>query len=435
MAHTYLLSAGDRFVNLIQFTGFLGSIVAASCIAKVFGLSFRGQAIAALVCASLPNGRFCKRRERRDDCLLSLWLAAMVLFAARRQVVFLALALALALGTKATAYLFAPPVLLIAWIAPAKTRRIDWSAAGILAASVLLLDGPQYIRNFQLSGSIMGFDSAFADGSFRWRNETLGWRPTASNLMRNVSDQLGARGDTWNTGVFRTVLKLHQILGIDPQDPATTWKWTAYGPPRNANHEADANNRWHLLLLFAALAAAGYRKERIWIIYGSGLAAAFLLFCFYLKWQPFFSRLELPLFILATPLIANAVAALRPALLPFAVCLFLFDGTRHPLLDNWTRPLRGPDNLRVEPRELQYFNDMTQWHNRDFYFSEAGRIAATGCEIVGIDSNQNQLEYPLQALLLERNPRIRFVHVNVNNPSRRYGREIDPQPCAIVYIR
>lgn len=65
----------------------------------------------------------------------------------------------------------------------------------------------------------------------------------------------------------------------------------------------------------------------------------------------------------------------------------------------------------------------------------ARTIADTGCETVAIDINRNQLEYPVMALLKEKDPRIRFVHVNVNNPSRRYLRPNDPQPRATIELR
>ncbi len=163
MAHTYLLSGGDRFVNLVQFTGFAGSIVGVSSIAQALGLSIRDQSIAALVCATLPNA-ILQASGAKNDALLTLWLVTAVYFAARRQVLFLALALGLALGTKATAYLFAPPMLLAVWLMTRKESHVKWSSAGMIAAGVLLLNGPQFIRNYQLSGSILGFDSAFGDG-------------------------------------------------------------------------------------------------------------------------------------------------------------------------------------------------------------------------------------------------------------------------------
>lgn len=430
MAQTCLISGGDRFVNLIQWTGFAGSVIAVSLIAQEMRLNLRGQLFAALACATLPNA-ILQASGAKNDCLLSLWLGAALYFALRRSLVFLALALGLALGTKATAYLFAPPLLIAAWIISKRNWPHLRTEAAAIAAGVLLLNAPQYLRNFQLSGSILGYDSAFADGSFRWRNETLGWKATASNLLRNVSDQLGGRSEAMNQRVYNAVVKIHAALGIDPQDPSTTWKYTRYATPRNANQEADANNRWHLLLMAAAVLAAAFRRQKPWLTYAAGLAAAPLAFCFYLKWQPFFSRLELPLFILAAPLLASLLAALRPAVLPLLLCLFLVDGTRHPLLHNWTRPLRGPR----PPRDLAYFNDMSQFHNRDFELAEVARIAATGCTLVGIDINQSQLEYPVQALLLEKNPRIRFTHINVHNPSRRYQNPDAAPPCATIYLR
>jgi hypothetical protein len=97
--------------------------------------------------------------------------------------------------------------------------------------------------------------------------------------------------------------------------------------------------------------------------------------------------------------------------------------------------LRGQASVLTEERDLQYFNDMTQWNNRDFYFAAANHIAATGCESVGIDITLNQLEYPLQALLLERNRQVRFVHANVTNASRRYILPNDPPPCTVFQLR
>lgn len=435
MLHTYLLSGGDRFVNLIQFAGFIGSMAGVSCIAGALGLNRRAQIVSALVCATLPNG-ILQASGAKNDWLLTLWLAAMVYFILREDALFASTALALALGTKATAYLFAPPLAFAAWLAITGPRRVRMRNLAVAALAVILLNGPQYYRNYRLSGSVLGFDSAQGDGLFRWRNEAFGWKQTLSNLIRNSSEQLGARSETWNAGVYTAVLRLHRVLGIDPQDPATTWRFSQFGPPKNANHEADANNRWHLLLLLVAIAAAVFGAiERRWLRYAIGPAAGFLIFCFYLKWQPFLARLELPLFVLAAPLMARLLAGSQAVVVQILVCVFLVDGSRLPLLENWTRPLRGPASLFREPRDLQYFNDMTQWNNRGLYIDAVDRIAATGCSTVGIDITQNQLEYPFQALLIQRNPSVRFVHVGVRNASARYASAADPQPCAVFQVR
>ena len=260
MLHTYAISGGDRFINLVAFAAFLGSIVGVSSLAGALGLKGRGQAMAALFCATLPAG-ILQASGAKNDWLVALWLISLAVFLLRRDAPFAALALALAIATKATAYLFAPPLILALcwWLRRADGGRLRLGSAARTAAAmalaVLVVNGPQYVRNLQLSGSPLGYDSAQGDGMFRWRNEHPGWESTVSNALRNLSEQLGARSPRWNQAVYGAVVRAHAALGIDPQDPATTWRWSRFDPPRNANHEANANNRWHLAWLAAAARA------------------------------------------------------------------------------------------------------------------------------------------------------------------------------------
>jgi hypothetical protein len=436
MLHTYVLSGGDHFINLVAFAAFLGSVVGVSAVAGALGLGSKGQAFAALACATLPNG-ILQASGAKNDWLLALWLVCLVYFVARRDAPFSGLAAGLALATKATAYLFAPPlvagVLLWTWM---EHRRVPWlRMAAFLAGGVLIVNAPQYIRNLRLSGSPLGYDSAHGDGFFRWRNEHPGWKSTVSNLLRNTSEQLGARSPRWNQAVFDAVVRIHRALGIDPQDPDSTWRWAEYVPPINAkNHEANANNRWYLLLVVLAAAFVAIRPSRPWTLYAAALLAAALLFCFYLKWQPYLARLELPLFVLAAPLAAYLLTRLRPKLLAVLICAFLVNNARPALFENWTRPLKGPNSLWVTSRDGNYFSDMVQWNKGVSYLPAVELTARSGCETVGIDISQNPLEYPFQALLRERNPGVRFVHTGVENASLRYAPQDSPQPCAVLCL-
>ncbi len=281
----------------------------------------------------------------------------------------------------------------------------------------------------------MGADSAFGDRRYRWPNESFGWKQTASNALRNASEQLGARSDAWNRGVYNFVLWAHRLLGIDPNDPATTWPGAVYGPPQNANHEADAPNRLHLAILLAVACLLAWRairgRDRERAAYALSLAFGFLAFCAYLKWQPFMARLFLPLFVIGAPL----VSSIRPLWIQAALCILLLDGARRPALENWVRPLKGPHSVLTTPREAQYFADMVQWRDDwPAYGASAAEIERSGCNTIGIDAANFQLEYPLEALLRERNPHIRFEHTGVENASRRYRQPVNSPPCAVVCL-
>jgi hypothetical protein len=432
MLHTFVLSGGDRWINLLTAGAYVLAIAGVAAVAKEMGLGARGQAFAAFFCATLPNG-ILQASSAKNDWLLAVWIVCAVYFALRREGVWLALAVGLALGTKATAYLFLPPILASVFVVKRYNGRELARMAALIAAGVLLIDGPQFARNWQLSGNPLGYDSAQGDGAYQWRNEHPGWRSMVSNALRHGTEQLGARSPRWNSAVFSASLDAHRALGLDPQDRGTTWPGTVYGPPRNANHEADANNRWHLLLAIAALlfGLLTRRRDLLWLC--AGLTAAFLLFCFYLKWQPFMVRLELPLFVVAAIPAASLLESMRPSMLGAAVCVFLALNARLPLVENWTRPLKGPASVFRIDRDTRYFADMSQWNNEASYVEAVERTARSGCLRVGIDINDNQLEYPFQALLRERLPGVWFEHAGVENASARYYREA-PHPCAVLCL-
>jgi hypothetical protein len=429
MLQTYVLSGGDHFINLVQWFGCLTSVVAVAAIAKEFGADLRGQLLAALFCATLPNG-ILQATGAKNDYVLAAWLACAAYFLLRKDPIFAGLAIGLALGTKATAYLFAPCLILAVAIPGWKWWRVNLKSIALIALCALAPNIPQYARNVNLSGSPLGFDSAQGDGKFRWQNDRFGWRATVSNILRHSTEQLGARSDRWNQKLFDGVVSFHRKLGLDVNDPATTWVWTKYEPPRNANHETNAPNRWHLAILAACFVLMPWRNARLFL-YLCGLIAGFVLFCGYLKWQPYMARMFLPLFVLACP----AVSVIRPRILQFALVVLLLDTAKPYLFENWVRPLKGPHSiLRTSPDD-QYFNDLHAWNMQARTLEEVDAAARSGCNLIGIDINELQIEYPFEALLRERNPQVQFVHVNVMNQSKKYEKPDQSKPCCVVKLQ
>lgn len=427
MLHTWLLSGGDRLVNLVQWFGCAGSVTVAWLLAGELGASRMGQWLAAVFVATLPNG-VLQASGAKNDYLLTLWLLCAVFFAARRDWWFLGIAVGLALLTKATAYLFLPVALL------PLLSLMPWRAIGSVALIGFTINAPQYWRNFDLSGSVIGFDSAHGDGKYRWQNQRFGVRETVSNVVRHASEQLGGRSDAWNQRVYQAVERIHGALAMDLNDPATTWPEARFTAPRNANHEANAHNRWHLLLGIVSFAIALVRREWKMAIVLGCLFGGFVLFAAYLKWQPFMQRLLLPLFALAGPAVGVVLGRWRALFIGMALCLFLLNGTRPYLFENWTRRLRGPGNVLVTSRLDQYFNDTVQFGVLQPYLAVIEEAKRHSCRSFAIDMSRFELEYPFQAHLLATDASSEFAHANVTNASRRFGAPSNRQPCAVVCL-
>lgn len=338
MLHLYVIAGSDHLINLVQWLASAIAILAVSVVARRFGAGPRGQAIAALFCATLPSGILASSGAK-NDYVLAMWMIVAICFAFELastssfiNASYLGAAVGLALLTKATAYLFLPwliaGILIVRW-RPVPRRGL--LAALLAAGCALVINAAHYVRNYELSGSVMGFDSAQADGVFRWRNETFGWKQTVSNMIRNASEQLGGRRESWNLGVYDAAVSIHRRLGIETNDPATTWRWAKFAAPRNANHEADAPNRLHLALLLAMVCVLGCRAvqggDRDGAVYVAALLCGFMAFCAYLKWQPFLSRLFLPLFVSAAPM-AGSIGDFKPARARFIVQLAMCASAR-----------------------------------------------------------------------------------------------------------
>ena len=137
-------------------------------------------------------------------------------------------------------------------------------------------------------------------------------------------------------------------------------------------------------------------------LYVLGLVGAFVVFCAVFRWQPWHTRLHLPLFVLWSSVIglvferqfrAVMVGALGIALILAALPAALLNETRPLSNRNWGNGL----SVVAASRERLYFN-ARPWLF-DSYRRAASLITESSCQNVGIDIHGDEYEYAWMVLL------------------------------------
>lgn len=441
MLHLHALAGGDRFDNLVQWFSLAGCAAAISLLAQALGAGARGQVLAGLAAATIPQA-VLQASGPKNDVVLAFWLAAagyyLFQFRARPGLpaaLGFGAAAGLALFTKGTAYIWLPLLagpLAISPLIKDPRRTLRCLAAG--TAIALILNTPHYIRNYRRFGAPLGPSAIAPPRGFKVSSDRFGPGPTVSGLVRNIALHLGTPSpavNQWLTGRIAGALKR---IGEDVNDPATTWDGAVFAVPETSRHESTAGNPLHLALIAASVALSAWRFRRAeWrdaAVFSLALALMFTGFCAALKWQPWHTRLQLPFFVLGSAL-AGAVlpSRLRGAGMgAVPAALLLMAGPA--LLDNQLRPLLygGDRNVFNQSRDALRFMDRPEI--RESYFAAAKFAAEGNCARVGLDHYADGYFYPLYALLAG----LGVAEIReVNAPGPPAGGQREPfEPCAVI---
>ncbi|HEU4463653.1 MAG TPA: glycosyltransferase family 39 protein [Gemmatimonadota bacterium] len=396
--HLQLLSGGDRWANLVQWASFALSGVAISLILAELGQPLRVQWAGALVAFTIPMA-ILEASGAQNDLVVSLWLLAFLHYLWRglsdrslESALLCGLALGLALATKGTAYLYAPPmggVLVLAWLARApRGRRLPPAscvAAACLVAACLNL-GP-----WSRSQAYYGKPICCGEGYFMDRL-TPGY--AASNVV-------------WNVGLHLAVPKLLGVVekGIDVLSPVDL-----YDPPPDfgdrpfgvwfSYNEGAAGNTLHLLaVVAAAIVVVVDRRVRrgpakTWLL---AAVAGFLAFSLAIHWQPWGSRLHTPTFLAASIPVAIAIGS-RGRWLAGGVLAVLFAGSLPYVFLNQQRPLLPilQPSILTQPRADQYIPEFPE---SSAAYQRAAEFVRVSVEPeIGLFLRETDFEYVLWAL-------------------------------------
>lgn len=389
--HLCVLAKSDFPANTVQLFYLVGCLITLLAIIDLLQLPAFCKVLAVVLAVTIPEVTL-QASGTQNDIVAAFFVITTYYYFLRivkngtsSDYIFLGLATGLGLLTKGTTYVYLSPVLLALGIVVIariiKTRR--WSPVGLstLAGLIALtLNIGHFIRNYQISGSPLGITKV---ESRIYSNNEMNAGLLVSNLIKNAGLHTGVMfAKAPALFADSAIYKLHRWAGIDINNPAVNFRNSIYTTINLTTDEDGAPNPFHFLLILIAFGiikwlaikrkADGYAIVLAIIIFGEAL-----LFSAYLKWQPWHTRLHVPLFIIGVVLICYAaskinwfrkmVYALTPVLLAYAI-LVVVHAERRPLSDKLAQsrfelhftsnPTKYPEYaaINADTHKLQFHN-------------------------------------------------------------------------------
>lgn len=435
--HFQALTGRDYLANSVQWFSLVIAVLGASRIAMQLGATALGQAATGILVATIPMA-LLQATHAENHLVVGVWLICFVSFmfdalaspypsnAARIRAGLAGAALGLAILTKASAYFFAAPF--VVWFAVAafrKSRWTSWQLVAPLLGMTLAVNVIDYSRQIATFGSPLGpgKENAFLNTvEEQYSNQTHTPAAIFSNIVRNVAIELSSPSQSVNSAVAGSALALHRWLGIDPNDRRTSWTSDPFAiHAANWNEDTMAGNPVHFLLLASAMTLLLLRhpQSRSAAAYSICVLLAFLLFCGMLKWNPWLTRLHLPLLMLAMPLIAVQLERFRGGMPLLAISLALGLLAIPYVVMAKHRVLIGADAYYRKDRFIQYYCGVGE-PLADIHLQIADACAPLKPTLLGLQLGRDDAEYPLWMALTARGVHARIIHFEVNNESARY---------------
>lgn len=432
-----VLAGNDRLANFVQFFAMIGCVLGVSLITKFLGGNIHAQVLSSVACMTLPMG-ILQSTSTQNDYVVSLWLVCFVgLMLAQMQKenislllsILAGISLGLAILTKVTVLIFGASFGL--WLAVWLILRFKakaWKQMTIFLLVLFVFITPHSIRNYKLYGNPLGPMSESGRVEYIYTNEHYGFLAFTSNLLRNIALHLALPYEYFNDRVYGAVWRAHWHLGMDIDDPGTTWTGVEFRVTYSTN-ENLAGNPLHLILSLISMLVllTRYRRSQV-IVFALCLVAGLFLFSWFLKWQPWHSRLHLPLFVLAMSLVGVTFSGRRSKWILYGIVLILSVFSLKYVFSNPTRPMLGEKSVLVTDRTSQYFHELPALFGQYQQLSEA--IVDLQCDDVALRTEIDDWEYPLWVMTDAHDRGIRFEHIMVENPSGMLDNGFSP--CAIV---
>lgn len=418
--HINLLTGRDYFSNMVQLFYLTTTIIGISLVSKELGLNKFGQLLASFIFICIPEV-ILLGSSTHTELVASFFMVSSIYFLIKTvkeqtllNYLLLGCSMGLAVATKSTVYIYLSSFVLI-WIAYNSYQLIinkqhkKWLYLLITGVIFLGINSGHYSRNYYSTSTIFGTNNEI---NSYYVNEKHSVKMMISNVSRNLSSQFSV---PYLAPIAQELTEdLHQLIGANINDPKISY--SIYSVEPLSPHENNGANTYHmiLMLLSSIWLVLFFRKINLQVrIYWITIIASFLMFCFYLKWQPW-SKLQVPFFIFYAIVLAHFLLNIfkHKRLFYIVIAGFVFNSIII-LLFNYSRPFITftpfTSEIKItDTRYKKYFSRFIWCHND--YKLVRSEIEAEGFKNIGLLFGKYDMEYQLfiDAYRSDINP----IHIN-----------------------
>ena len=403
--HVNLIQGNDFLANSVQWLFLIYCILTFNAILKLLKVKKTNRLITLLLIITIPSVAL-QASTTKNDIICSFFVLATILYSIRiykfnqtYDYLFLGLSVGLGMLTKGTFYLFTFPVLLFLFLGVIKKglsiKIFYYSLFSILIA--IIINSGHFIRNYSVNKNILNID--IAEGKM-YSNDKMNAKLFISNVLKNSALHLGYPIDSVGDKIVRKIHK--DVLKTPINNSETNYLNIQYtGKLEISTHEDYVPNTFHFLLLTFSFFVVGFisinRFNYPIAIITFIVLLQFLIFCGYLKWQPWHTRLHIPIFIsgfIIVGLLINKLKYFKILMLlflPIAVYSFYFNIYYNNLRPFKKDLLYTKDISLEDSRYKKYFSNQLYLYND--YKTIIRIIDKT--EIKNIGLSISDWEYPL----------------------------------------
>ena len=373
-----LLNGNDFLSNSVELFFLIQCLVVVYALLSMFQTTRLLKLLALFLVITIPAVEL-QSTTTKNDIVCAFFVLSSLFYSLKifknnslNSTVFFGLSIGLGFITKGTAYVFMAPILALYGFHILSVSLKDKSVKPIGLATLamvlaLSLNVKHYSRNYTVNKSLLNIDDAEAKA---YANETMNGKLLLSNLIKNSGLHLGYPIEKNCDSIIRNA---HKAIGVSIDDKRLNYLGIPYQSARAAvTHEDYVTNTVHFILWALAFSFLVFHflfsktRNKTEMIIVIVLVAQILLFTGYLKWQPWHTRLHIPIFILSiipimlacqkTKWFKGMVWVSIPLLLYSFMFYFVYNNLR-PIQNNpvYTKNLRIDDN-----RFKKYFANQPQ---------------------------------------------------------------------------